>query len=280
MKIFFVLSIIIFSIFLFACEDEVIPIPLPPSPPSAPVEENLESQAPVEKPSEPVKTVSAPAKEPAKTVAYSTQSEDIAQLSNGKYVIQVAVFPVEASAKKLIKKLSENGIKAYSAKVHNPDPEKGVIGTYYRVRIGFFDGKSVAETFAKTRLEPLGYAWWVDKSRNDNIGSQAPEPFVEQVWEQAEEQVPEQISEQAERDAEREAAIAAAKEEYKAIAKAATAAAASSAPAASPPSLPPLKAPPPKTATVPAKTKVKAKKPATKEAEIDSRGKVKMKNKQ
>jgi cell division septation protein DedD len=327
MKIFFVLIVIIFSSLFFACEDEIIPIPLPPSPPSAsPTEENSESQAaPVEKLNEPARTVSnpakepktapakepktapakepktasakesktapakesktapvkepktAPAKEPARTVAHSMQNEDIAQLRTGRYVIQVAVFPVEASAKKIIKKLSENGINAYSARVQNPDPEKGVIGTYYRVRIGFFDGRSIAETFAKARLEPLGYAWWVDRSKNDNVGSLAPEPIVkqtrEQTWEQAEQvqAPPKHTSEQATRDAEKEAAIAAAKEQYRAIAKAANAAAA---PPPAKQTIPPPKIPPPAKASAPAPVK---KKPETKEAEIDPRGKVKMK---
>jgi len=240
MKKFFVLIAIAFSILFFACEDETIPIPLPPSQPAAnaPAEEGAASQAPAEKPSEPAKTAKesakTPAKEIAKTTVSSVQNGDVEQSSTGRYVIQVSVLPVEASAKKLIKKLAENGIKAYSAKVQDPDPSKGVIGTYYRVRIGFFDGRSVAETFAKTRLEPIGYAWWIDKSKNDNIGCtmvvSEPEPFfIEKIPEPE----PKQISEQEKKDAERAAAIAAAKEEYKAIAKAATAA-----PAIPPPTIP------------------------------------------
>jgi len=241
----FGLMAIVFSIFFLACEDEVIPIPLPPSQPAAnaPAEAETESQAPppaTEKPSEPAKTVKAPAaKEPAKertkTVFYA-QDGDIEQSSTGRYIIQVAVSPVEASAKKIIKKLAENGIKAYSAKVQDPAPEKGMVGTYYRVRIGFFDLKSTAEAFAKSRLEPMGYKWWVDRSRNDNIGSRTTseqqEPFV---VERIQEKAPKQMTEQERKDAERAAAIAAAKEEYKAIAKAATSA---------PPVVPPPKIPP------------------------------------
>jgi hypothetical protein len=261
MKNFFVL--IAFSIFFFACEDEIVPIPLPPSQSvdNAQTEEKAEVQAPAEKPSEPAKPIKTPAKEPikapakesAKTIVYSAQSDDIEQLSSGRYVIQVAVFPIEASAKKLIKKLAENGIKAYNAKVQDPDPKKGVIGTYYRVRVGFFDGRTSAETFAKTRLESIGYAWWIDRSKNDNIGSTVapePEPFV---VERIPEQEPKQMSEQEKKEAERAAAIAAAKEEYKAIAKAATA------------------IPPPK---IPAKAT-----PEKESAVKDSRVKVKMKKK-
>jgi len=220
MKKFFVLIAIAFSILFFACEDETIPIPLPPSPTAtAPTGEAAESKVPAEK--TPAKTAKAPAKESVKTI----QSGDVEQLSSGRYVIQVAVLPVEDSAKKIIKKLAENGIKAYSARVQDPDPAKGVIGIYYRVRIGFFNGRTAAETFAKTMLEPIGYAWWIDKRKNDNIGCimASPEP-------------PKQMSEQEKKDAEKAAAIAAAKKEYKAIAKAATAATA--APAIPPPTIP------------------------------------------
>jgi hypothetical protein len=286
MKNFYVLGVIAFSIFFFACEEEVIPIPLPPSQPVAnmPAEEEPMPQVPAEKPSEPAKTVKVqtkesakvPAKEPAKTVAYSMYSGDVDQLSTGRYIIQVAIFPVEASAKKLIKKLAENGIKAYSARVDNPSPEKGMIGIYYRVRIGFFDARTSAEAYAKTRLEPIGYAWWVDRSKNDNIGSNAivaqePEPFV---VERIPEQAPKQMSEQERKDAERAAAIAAAKEEYKAIAKAANATAAKQPSAPKAATQPALKA-----TTPPAKTSAPAKNSATKEAQIDSRGRVKMKSK-
>jgi len=275
MKNVSVLTAIAFSVFFFACEEETIPVPLPPpsqttvnEPAPAPVEQKVEAPVVAEKPSEPVKVTKTPppAKEPARTITYYG-SDDMEQLSKGRYIIQVGIFPTEASAKKLIKKLANDGIKAYNAKVENPDPDKGMFGTYNRVRIGFFDVKSSAEAFAKARLEPLGYAWWVDKSKNDNIGKLvnygselAPEP---------KQQAPRQMSEQEKREAERAAAIAAAKEEYKAIAKAANAAA-----KATPP---PSKTPAPAKAPAPAKTKAK-KKETTKEAEIDSRGRVKMKS--
>jgi hypothetical protein len=291
MKNFFVLIIIAFSILFFACEEEVIPIPLPPPAQTltnepAPTEEKAELQVTAEKPSEPVKTVKTPAKEApvkesAKVVYYSG---DVEQLSKGRYIIQIAVVPIEASAKKLIKKLAEEGIKAYNAKVQNPNPEKGMIGTYNRVRIGFFDAKTAAEAYAKAKLEPLGYSWWIDRSRNDNIGKlmdSEPEPFV---VEKIPEQAPKQMSEQEKREAERAAAIAAAKEEYKAIAKAANASV-SSAPALPPPKIPAKANTPPPVIKTPAKA---APAPATKkapvskeekEAEIDSRGRVKMKSK-
>jgi len=312
MNKFFVLSAIVFSIFFFACEDDTIPIPLPPSQPSAnaPGEENTEkaeSQASAGKSSEPAKTAKSSAKEkpPAKakeapapkTVAYF--DGDAEQLKTGRYIIQVGIFPTEASAKRVIKKLAENGIKAYNAKVDNPDPEKGMIGTYNRVRVGFFDAKPAAEAFAKTKLEPLGYAWWIDRSKNDNIGKVAyysePEPVfeVERIQEQ-----PKQMSAQERREAEKAAAIAAAKEEYRAIAKAANASVSipppsvpakapkaappPPAPQAPPPKLAAPKAPPPAAKAAPpppAAAKAPAPAASAKEAEIDNRGKVKMKKK-
>ncbi|MCL1957082.1 MAG: SPOR domain-containing protein [Fibromonadales bacterium] len=313
MKKLFVFSMLAFSMFFFACEEEVIPIPLPPPAQAAgneaapPAEEKAEPQVVAEKPSEPpAKPVKssvkeAPIKEPAaKAVTYF--SGDAEQLSKGRYVIQISIFPMESSARKLIKKLADNGIKAYNAKVDNPDPEKGMIGTYNRVRIGFFDAKPSAEAFAKSRLEPLGYSWWVDRSRNDNIGKltySEPEP----VFEVERLEQPKKMSEQERRDAERAAAIAAAKEEYKAIAKAANASVSNAAvpppkiPAKSEPQPPVIKAPAPKAAAAPAPKAAPATKaapasknapPATskssksknpeKEAEIDSRGRVKMKS--
>jgi len=288
MKKLFVFSMVAFSMLFLACEEDVIPIPLPPpaqavtneSVPS--VEENAQpQQVLVEKPNEPAKPAKAaqakeapvkvakeppPPKETAKAPVY--YSGDAEQLSRGRYVIQVSIVPTEASARKMIKNLSENGIKAYNAKVDNPDPEKGMIGTYNRIRIGFFNAKPAAEAFAKSRLEPLGYRWWVDRSRNDNIGkyseSEPSEPFVVK---KIPEQTSKQMSEQERKDAERAAAIAAAKEEYKAIAKAANA---SVTPSAVPPPKIPAKAnPPPPVIKTPADKK---------DTETDSHGRVKMKS--
>jgi len=277
------------SVFFLACEEDVaIPIPLPPTQPIADVpapaaNEKVELPPPVEKQSEPAKAVKEPKEPPAKAKTKETVKkepppakaaapiywgDDIDQPTKGRYVIQVGIVPAEVSAKKIIKKLAENGIKAYNAKVQNPDPDKGMIGTYNRIRIGFFDSRTNAEAFAKARLEPLGYSWWVDRSKNDYVGKLAasePEPVFEV------ERIPEktkQMSEQERKDAEKAAAIAAAKEEYKAIAKAANASVSAPAKTATP-----AKAAPQSTA------KTKKTPPATREAEIDSRGKVKMKKK-
>jgi len=298
MKSFSVLIAIAFSVLFFACEEETIPIPLPPPSPTAanepaptPAPTPAPAPAPTPTPApEPTPTPTPtptpkpkpapapkappPVKEPpAKTITYYG-SDDIEQSRKGIFIIQVGTYPTEASAKRTIKKLSDGGIKAYNAKVENPDPDKGMFGTYHRVRVGFFDKRASAEEFAKSRLEPLGYKWWVDKSRNDNIGKQT---YSQQTYSQTysysepeppKQQEPMQMSEQEKREAERAAAIAAAKEEYKAIAKAAMAST-------------PAKAAEPKAASPQTKAKVaeKFKKPnTTKEAEIDSRGRVKMKS--
>ncbi|MDR2594621.1 MAG: SPOR domain-containing protein [Fibromonadaceae bacterium] len=279
MKKLAVLATVAFSMLFLACEEDVIPIPLPPPAQAVgndsaapPAEENAQQQVAAEKPSEPAKPAKAappvkeapvkvakeppPPKDPPRVAYYSGDAE---QLSRGRYVIQVSIVPTEASARRIIKKLSDDGIKAYNAKVDNPDPEKGMIGTYNRVRIGFFDAKPAAEAFAKSRLEPLGYRWWVDRSRNDNIGKltdSGSEPFV---VEKRPEKTPKQMTEQERKDAERAAAIAAAKEEYKAIAKAANASV-SSAPVLTPPKIPAKADPPPpviKTPSENAKNKLK-----------------------
>jgi len=180
-KIFTILTVVAaFSVFFFACkEDEGIAIPMPPPMPTADDSTLLKDDA--KKTSAKGKEKAAPAakkeakpapdpKQPAKaasvpcTVPCDTDSE---QLSSGRYTIQIGVFPGESSAKSLVRRMSENGIKAYYAQVDNPAQ---LLGSYYRVRVGFFSGRSDAESFAKSRLEPIGYAWWVDKRKNDNIG--------------------------------------------------------------------------------------------------------------
>jgi len=286
MKKLAVLVMVAFSMLFLACEEDVIPIPLPPPAQAVgndsvapPAENAQQQQVAVEKPSEPAKPAKAappakeappppvkvakeppPPKDPPRAPTY--YSGDAEQLSRGRYAIQVSIVPTEASARRIIKKLSDEGIKAYNAKVDNPDPEKGMIGTYNRVRIGFFDAKPVAEAFAKSRLEPLGYRWWVDRSRNDNIGKltdSGSEPFV---VEKRPEKTPKQMTEQERKDAEKAAAIAAAKEEYKAIAKAANATV-NSAPALPPPKIPAKANTPPPVIKTPAEeaaqNKLKAK---------------------
>jgi DNA-binding Lrp family transcriptional regulator len=94
--------------------------------------------------------------------------DDTDQLKSGRYTIQIAVSTSQSAAKSLVKKMAANGIKAYYVEVNNPDK---LYGLFYRVRIGFFNGKFAAENFAKNRLEPLGHVWWIDLSKNDTVGN-------------------------------------------------------------------------------------------------------------
>ena len=87
---------------------------------------------------------------------------------NGRYVVQVAVSRSEHFANKIAQKLKDEGYPSYTVSVDDPTPD--LAGTYQRVRIGNFKGKSVAENFARTVLEPMGYEWWVDNKSNDNSG--------------------------------------------------------------------------------------------------------------
>jgi hypothetical protein len=190
-KIAFLIIAIAFSIFFFACEEETIPIPLPPPLPLAQAEDDStllkknetvdkataskKTTAKSEKKSAPVANKEVAKKETSKKETKSAPilcsvpcDTDPEQLSSGRYTIQIAVFPNESSAKSLVKRMFGNGIKAYYAQVDNPAQ---LMGLYYRVRVGYFNGRIEAENFAKARLEPLGYAWWVDKRKNDKLGS-------------------------------------------------------------------------------------------------------------
>jgi len=144
---------------LFACSEEEAPAPLPaaaptaqPAPPAAPAEPEL-------KPIEPSDSAPASISPPASSGSLS---------ANGNYVIQVGIQPSEKGANKLAGKLSESGISSYLAKVENPGELEG---TYYRVRIGYFATIQDAQQYAKNTLEPLGFAWWVDSRRNDDVGN-------------------------------------------------------------------------------------------------------------
>jgi len=178
-KRFTFLMIVAFSGIFFACEDEGIPVPLPPPLPTAQADDSTLLQQDSKKTSAKSKEKAAPAKkEVAKKEAKPTKpaaipctgscDADSEQLSSGRYTIQIAVYPSESSAKSLVKRMSANGIRAYYAEVDNPAQ---LLGLYYRVRVGYFNGRAEAEDFAKSRLEPLGYAWWVDKRKNDKVGN-------------------------------------------------------------------------------------------------------------
>jgi hypothetical protein len=189
-KSFVLISIVVSSFFFFACEEDAIPVPLPQAPPPAAAEQAAEESAPAPlllppevapSPPPPPKPAAAPVSTPppppppAKVTASANRfSGDAGQASSGKYVIQIGIFPSESSAKALVRKMENNGISAYYAKVSAPDPKRGLCSVYFRVRVGFFDEKSDAESFARNRLQPLGYSWWVDRRSHDRVGDTDP----------------------------------------------------------------------------------------------------------
>jgi hypothetical protein len=212
---------------LLACEDEApMQMPLPPATMEAEGAANTETSEPAAATAAAATAAKPAAAKPAPSVPNVSDIGDAVQQKTGAYVIQIGVFANKAVAKNVVKKMANNGIDAYIAVVDDPDPEKNMIGTYYRVRIGYFSGLSVAKKFAAARLKPIGYdddGWWVDLSRKDNVGKLAFQMPKEN-------QVAQEKPKLSEEEAKRQAAIEAAKEEYKAIAKAATAAQAASAP--------------------------------------------------
>ncbi len=246
-------TVVACSVLFFACEEDAIPVPLPPPPPAAQVTDSSEPPPP----SDNTASAAIPDTEPF-------AAEEVSQLNAGRYTIQIVLYPSEFSAKQLVKKMEENGIRAYYAKVRNPD---SLYGTYYRVRIGYFNEISTANEFARTKLEPLGYSWWVDNPRNDTV----PKPGTPSI------STAEPLDPELERI----------KREYKEFAKAAEASSAAPAPpppppveAPPPPSPPPPPPPPPETSVKvppppPPPVKAAVQEVSREEMEIDSRGKVK-----
>ncbi|MDR2580649.1 MAG: SPOR domain-containing protein [Fibromonadaceae bacterium] len=176
-----ILIIAVASLFLVACEDEPMPVVLPPPPPlsSVPVAEAADEQelpdglkiseeTAVEAKEEKPVAVPAPAAVAVPAKPRAVIHSDAGQLNAGRYTIQVGVFPSESRARALINKLATDGISAYGARVNNPAQ---LMGSYHRVRVGFFNERAAAENFGRTRLSVLGYEWWIDRSSNDRLGS-------------------------------------------------------------------------------------------------------------
>jgi cell division septation protein DedD len=86
----------------------------------------------------------------------------------GRFVVQVAIFKSKKQAANLVEKLSGQGYPAYVAEVNDPVPE--LAGTYHRVRIGKFMKIADARAFGENTLKPLGYDFWIDNKKNDEVG--------------------------------------------------------------------------------------------------------------
>lgn len=87
---------------------------------------------------------------------------------DGRYVVQVSTIGDKPIADDVAAKFEKMGYPTYLAEVQNPTPE--LIGSYYRVRIGGFNGVSDAKAFGENALLPQGYDYWVDNRSNDNVG--------------------------------------------------------------------------------------------------------------
>lgn len=163
----------ILSLFLFCgCEKEEESLPeVKPAPAVVSERAQPSESAKIQEPElQPIKSLNPPSEEPTK--APSTATIDFSPQKEGSFVIQIGIQPSKKSAGVLVNRLKDHGIEAYLARVENPGELEG---TYYRVRIGFFQTTTQAQNFGKQTLEPLGFAWWVDNHSNDDIGNFAQE---------------------------------------------------------------------------------------------------------
>ena len=139
---------------------------------------------------------SAPAAEEAKPAQApaAAPSSDVKPLSDGPYVIQVSIQPSKKAADAVVKKLSEQGVEAYVVEVENPGELEG---TYYRVRVGYFDSIKNAQEYGKQVISALNFAWWVDNSNNDQVGNPSGDDDVDYSTYSAPAQEPEPVQEAA-----------------------------------------------------------------------------------
>ncbi|MGL1901831.1 MAG: SPOR domain-containing protein [Fibrobacterales bacterium] len=87
---------------------------------------------------------------------------------SGPYVLQVGVSPSEVIARKLSAKIESKGYTPYISMVENPGD---LVGTFYRVRIGYFKSLTQARLFGHNVLMPMNIAFWIDNRKNDEVGN-------------------------------------------------------------------------------------------------------------
>ena len=169
-------AIALASSLLMACNDEEELVPQMEQAKPA-----VQAAAPKSKPEEPAKT-EEPELVPIQSLSGDNATEsaeensveaaaptgDARQLDKGDYVIQVSIQSSKKAADGIVRKLAENNIKAYVAEVENPGELEG---TYYRIRVGYFESSASAQEFGKQVLSSLNFAWWIDLSRNDDVGN-------------------------------------------------------------------------------------------------------------
>lgn len=166
----FSIAFSIFAVALVGCnsEDDVVP-EIAPTRKAEEVKVPEDSTAKADSMPElkPIQSLSVNSSTSAET--FTTGSRDIVEPgSAGSVTIQVSIQPSKRSASAILGKLEEKGIKGYLAQVENPGELEG---SYYRVRVGYFKKIEEAKAFGKNRLEPLGFAWWIDNKANDAVGS-------------------------------------------------------------------------------------------------------------
>jgi len=83
--------------------------------------------------------------------------------ASGDWVIQVAVVMQKTRAGAIVNSLKRKGFNAYSVQVTNPGK---LVGTYHRVRVGYFGKMRDASDFAKANLSTYK-DWWLDRTEND-----------------------------------------------------------------------------------------------------------------
>ena len=170
-------SIALACTLLSACneEEELVPKmePAKPEVRAQKPEEQPEAaeQAKVEEPElVPIQSLSddSDSQDDAAPAMVPAPSGSVQPLSSGDFVIQVSIQSSKKAADGIVRKLAESGIKAYIAEVENPGELEG---TYYRIRVGYFESSANAQEYGKQVLSPLNYAWWVDMSKNDDVGN-------------------------------------------------------------------------------------------------------------
>jgi cell division septation protein DedD len=86
---------------------------------------------------------------------------------SGDYVLQAGVSDSKVLADILVNKIKRLGYEAYIVQVNDPAQ---LVGTYYRVRVGFFHTVTDARLFGHNVLKPESIGFWIDNSKNDNLG--------------------------------------------------------------------------------------------------------------
>jgi len=99
----------------------------------------------------------------SETATAEVEPEEPPQSHSGQWVVQVAVVVQKSRAAAISKALKRKGFEAYYKQVVNPGK---LVGTYYRVRVGYFSKMKDAQDFAKANLQSYN-GWWLDKTDND-----------------------------------------------------------------------------------------------------------------